>query len=229
MDTFQGVESDPITLHKYLYASADPVNNIDPSGNFSLVSFAVAQDIRSTLSSIQVDVGSSLLDAALDPDNAARNTAIGVGITALVDLGGVKRVKILSKKTTATKIATTSGRVTVLNKAAEKEIDAAVFLAERTGARIAIRGTNVKGADFVMNGKLWELKTLNSGTANAVANRIKQSMKKGNQGNRFIIDGRSVGLNEKMLRDGINNAIRDRKIPGRVKGLLGDGSVFDWP
>jgi len=45
MDTFQGAASDPITLHKYLYASADPVNNIDPSGNFSLVSFATRAGI----------------------------------------------------------------------------------------------------------------------------------------------------------------------------------------
>ncbi|MDZ7923568.1 MAG: RHS repeat-associated core domain-containing protein [Marinagarivorans sp.] len=35
-DTYAGSGSDPITLHKYLYANADGVNNIDPSGNMTL-------------------------------------------------------------------------------------------------------------------------------------------------------------------------------------------------
>ncbi|MBQ7262124.1 MAG: hypothetical protein IJR14_00240, partial [Synergistaceae bacterium] len=32
MDPWQGNRHDPITLHKYLYANADPVNNVDPTG-----------------------------------------------------------------------------------------------------------------------------------------------------------------------------------------------------
>jgi RHS repeat-associated protein len=42
MDTYEGHQTDPASLHKYLYANADPVQGIDPSGNFSLVeAFAV--------------------------------------------------------------------------------------------------------------------------------------------------------------------------------------------
>jgi RHS repeat-associated protein len=37
MDTFEGSNSDPLTLHKYLYARANPVRNVDPSGRASLV------------------------------------------------------------------------------------------------------------------------------------------------------------------------------------------------
>jgi RHS repeat-associated protein len=36
MDTHEGTQTDPLSLHKYLYAHADPVNNIDPSGQFTL-------------------------------------------------------------------------------------------------------------------------------------------------------------------------------------------------
>ena len=36
MDTFAGRRFDPATLHKYTYSHADPVNLIDPSGNFSI-------------------------------------------------------------------------------------------------------------------------------------------------------------------------------------------------
>ncbi len=36
VDTFEGVASDPITLHKYMYGNGDPVNGIDPSGMFTV-------------------------------------------------------------------------------------------------------------------------------------------------------------------------------------------------
>lgn len=38
IDWFEGVAEDPLTLHKYAYAHSDPVNNVDPSGMFSLSS-----------------------------------------------------------------------------------------------------------------------------------------------------------------------------------------------
>ena len=39
-DTFQGWEEDPTTLHKYLYANADPVNGTDPSGFTTMMSIS---------------------------------------------------------------------------------------------------------------------------------------------------------------------------------------------
>lgn len=38
MDSYEGNQNDPLSLHKYLYCHADPVNRIDPSGNFDLIS-----------------------------------------------------------------------------------------------------------------------------------------------------------------------------------------------
>ncbi len=50
MDTWMGVNSDPVTLHKYLYANVDPVNMIDPTGNFAdLGGLSIAQNQQSTL------------------------------------------------------------------------------------------------------------------------------------------------------------------------------------
>jgi len=36
-DSFPGFQEDPASLHKYTYAHNDPVNNVDPSGHFTLV------------------------------------------------------------------------------------------------------------------------------------------------------------------------------------------------
>jgi len=47
MDTWLGRSSDPVTLHKYLYAYANPVMFVDPSGNMSLQEQTTVQ--RTTL------------------------------------------------------------------------------------------------------------------------------------------------------------------------------------
>ncbi len=36
MDPYGGVDREPMSLHRYLYASADPVNMLDPSGEFNI-------------------------------------------------------------------------------------------------------------------------------------------------------------------------------------------------
>ena len=44
-DTWQGRNNEPITLNKYLYANADPVNHIDPTGNFSVGQILAATSV----------------------------------------------------------------------------------------------------------------------------------------------------------------------------------------
>ncbi len=48
-DTYAGNSSDPVTLHKYLYANANPAMYTDPSGNFSLIDLSAAQSIMTRL------------------------------------------------------------------------------------------------------------------------------------------------------------------------------------
>jgi RHS repeat-associated protein len=45
MDVFEGLTSDPSTLHKYLYCADNPINSLDPSGNFTLKETMVAINI----------------------------------------------------------------------------------------------------------------------------------------------------------------------------------------
>ncbi len=48
-DTYMGNSQDPVTLHKYLYANADPVNYTDPSGKISLGSLSAGMNIAANL------------------------------------------------------------------------------------------------------------------------------------------------------------------------------------
>src|SRR5208337_4021408 len=41
MDTFEGDQEDPLSLHKYLYGEDNPVDNSDPSGNDVVGDFAL--------------------------------------------------------------------------------------------------------------------------------------------------------------------------------------------
>nr|WP_274377848.1 RHS repeat-associated core domain-containing protein [Hahella chejuensis] len=62
MDTWMGINSDPVTLHKYLYANADPVGHIDPTGNMSLEGHMAGIGVMGTLLTLtlnQYQVGQS--------------------------------------------------------------------------------------------------------------------------------------------------------------------------
>ena len=96
-DSFEGVRNNPITLNPYLYAHADPVNGVDPSGHFGLGGMMAAMDIRSTLSNIQIDFGMNLFDGIMDPNSVAKNMAVSTGILVLGGTG-VKLLKMLSGK-----------------------------------------------------------------------------------------------------------------------------------
>ncbi len=63
MDTWQGDLYEPVTLHKYLYANANPVKYKDPSGMFSLPECNIASAIGAELYQNQnVILGMSLLN-----------------------------------------------------------------------------------------------------------------------------------------------------------------------
>lgn len=49
MDEYEGLRSDPPSLHKYLYVGADPINRVDPSGEFSLIELNIVQKIQYNL------------------------------------------------------------------------------------------------------------------------------------------------------------------------------------
>ncbi len=69
-DSYEGSPFDPASLHKYLYAGADPTNKIDPSGNFFMSSgeFGIASSIHSTLSAISTISLRAMVSIAMNLD-----------------------------------------------------------------------------------------------------------------------------------------------------------------
>lgn len=51
-DPFEGSTDSPLSLHRYLYASGDPVNRIDPSGNVTLTDVVATLAVNNILASV---------------------------------------------------------------------------------------------------------------------------------------------------------------------------------
>jgi len=53
MDSYQGTQADPLSLHMYIYAHCDPLDRIDPSGHIDLVEITGVMGVRDILDSIK--------------------------------------------------------------------------------------------------------------------------------------------------------------------------------
>lgn len=83
IDQFSGDKESPQSLSKYSYAHLDPVNGVDPSGNFTLVEVASLASIRITLGVLDVAPTIlkglailSVIQGILRPGVESRNRAI---------------------------------------------------------------------------------------------------------------------------------------------------------
>ena len=64
MDSYQGSIYDPVTLHKYLYANANPVMNTDPTGYMAFADMATGVACRASGSSGEVQYNRVILSIA---------------------------------------------------------------------------------------------------------------------------------------------------------------------
>lgn len=62
MDSYSGSIDDPVSLHKYLYANANPVSNSDPSGYFTLADMNTSMGMQGELSNINTINVKGILD-----------------------------------------------------------------------------------------------------------------------------------------------------------------------
>jgi RHS repeat-associated protein len=103
MDSFEGTSTEPLSLHKYLYAHADPVNRIDPSGHE--VQHA-ARDLN-TRASLGGGKHQFLL---LIPDNPADFQGTSAGATLLNALPNATMRNIGGKQVIVVGVHSVSGR-----------------------------------------------------------------------------------------------------------------------
>ncbi len=62
MDSYDGSIDDPVSLHKYLYANANPVSNSDPSGYSSLADMNASMGIQGILNDIGTINAKGMID-----------------------------------------------------------------------------------------------------------------------------------------------------------------------
>jgi RHS repeat-associated protein len=96
MDEFEGPLNNPFALHRYLYASEDPVNRLDPSGRDDIAEFSVANSIATTLNNITSIQGQAVMDQIKYGGNAGLKSlfitgAIVGGAIAISALGRIVR------------------------------------------------------------------------------------------------------------------------------------------
>jgi len=97
-DTYEGSLEDSMSLHKYLYAHANPVNFTDPTGLFTMADIGAANAIRDILMSIQLDTGSQIIQRILGgeeptPLSKAMDVVFGLGFNVFLPIFGSFIVK----------------------------------------------------------------------------------------------------------------------------------------
>lgn len=95
-DSWTGNNSDPITLHKYLYANADPVRYTDPTGNFGLAGASVANNIVGILTQMQIDNALTLLGEQGVDVSTEKTAVLILGIASLGN-AGIKLLKMFTR------------------------------------------------------------------------------------------------------------------------------------
>jgi len=64
-DPLDGVVFDPASLHRYLYALVNPVNNLDPTGQFSMGEMSISIGIQNVLTTMAISAPLRALEVAM--------------------------------------------------------------------------------------------------------------------------------------------------------------------
>lgn len=89
MDSYEGSIDDPVSLHKYLYADANPVSNSDPSGYFTLIDSEATTGIQGALNKILTTNVKGIIDSLGGIFDVVRDTASSIIEAKEMELEGV--------------------------------------------------------------------------------------------------------------------------------------------
>jgi len=83
MDPANGIDAEPLSLHKYLHAHGDPANRTDPTGRFATgAEIAVVNAIVGQIASQQLALGADVVNELMFRDNFAVQ-AVFIGVSAV--------------------------------------------------------------------------------------------------------------------------------------------------
>ncbi len=97
-DSWKGIPQQPVTLNKYTYANIDPINNVDPTGHFSIGSTMSALNIASTLANTAQTITDVFSLATGDGEISARQIGSGLILGMLPLSSGVKLMRLSNLK-----------------------------------------------------------------------------------------------------------------------------------
>jgi RHS repeat-associated protein len=120
MDAYLGRCSDPLSLHKYLYANADPVGGIDPTGSTSIAETTAAEAESATFVKV------SAVRVAFETGGARAGGAALQEVGAVVE-GSVAQIT----RSVGAKIVDTSVKTVVSRLGGQRAIDLLVKIADR--------------------------------------------------------------------------------------------------
>lgn len=212
--------SRPAALNRYAYVYNSPPNLVDPTGNLpgrgcGPLQFACDILDRAERSGVPVDkLPSNEKDLSLGlfrffvfderPCTSIVVKGCAFEVAAATPWGrvakwgkriqkgaeGLEAASDAGKALSGAGVVSRKGKMTVLGKAKQTELDYADILTDR-GFDVTVRGTDAAGADLLVNGIEYELKTLVSATENAVVRNVKRGL---SQSDKVVINGTPAGL-----------------------------------
>ena len=113
MDPHDGDPQSPLSLHRYLYAGADPVNRVDPSGRFDFVNVAITAAIVGVVSGL----------ATLQVTGSKKKALLVAGIAFVGVLAGGAILLAVSGTTAAAAGAGAAATTAALATEAQPELE----------------------------------------------------------------------------------------------------------
>ncbi len=223
MDTDEGRDLEPFSLHKYLYASGDPVDRLDPSGNDDLASLSIGSSIGNTLNNVTAIQGQAIMDQVKYGGNAGLKSlfftgAILGGAIAIQGFGSIAREVPLLK-------AGSPGAVIINELSAEEAAFAEEIVSFRGGKFVGQIAKDTPGIDGFIEGVPASLKVLPTNSPQTVVDRVIEARDAagtaGYFGAELFVSAKNIKAVDLLTRQDIRGA----DILGTIESIPREGII----